>query len=333
VKTALRILAGVVALVVVCFGGLYAWARHTDDELLSRTIETHRVGFPIPFPLTAEEIAAVSTARAAEGEAAPSGAELDELALHRAQARGKHLVQARYGCTECHGANFGGGVMIDDPMIGTILGPNITSGEGGRTADYAAGDWDRAVRHGVAPDGRPTAMPSEDFRGMSDHELSDIVAFIRSLPPVNGTVAPVALGPLGSVLLALGKIKLSADAIPDHTQAHRVEPPAEEVSVAFGEHLANTCSGCHRADFSGGPIAGGDPSWPPAANLTSDPSGLGAWDYDDFAKTLRTGTRIAGVELRAPMANLVPFLQRMTDTELRAIWTYLQSLPPQPTGR
>lgn len=332
-KTALRVLAGLVLLVVLCAGGLYAWARHTDDEILSRTIETHRVDFPIPFPLSAGDVEAVREQRTASGEPAPTDDDLAEVARERARERGEHLVEARYGCGECHGANFGGGVMIDDPMIGTILGPNITSGEGGRTADYTAADWDRAVRHGVAPDGRPTAMPAGDFRGMADRELSDIVAYIRSLPPVNGTVAPFELGPLGSVLLALGQLKLSADMIPDHVKPHLVEPPAAEVSVAFGEHLANTCSGCHGLDFSGGPIPGGDPSWAPAANLTSDAAGLGGWTYDDFAATLRTGKRPDGAELKAPMVNMVPFARRMTDTELEAIWTYLQSLPPRPTGR
>jgi hypothetical protein len=85
--------------------------------------------------------------------------------------------------------------MIDDPMIGRLLGPNITGGEGGRTADFGPADWDRIVRHGIQPDGHPAFMPSEDFRSMSDQELSDIIAYVRSRPTVDATVPPPAPGP------------------------------------------------------------------------------------------------------------------------------------------
>ena len=72
--------------------------------------------------------------------------------LTRAIERGRHLVMSRYVCVECHGQNFGGGTMIDAFPIGTLLGPNITTGRGGRTANYKATDWDHIVRHGILPD-------------------------------------------------------------------------------------------------------------------------------------------------------------------------------------
>ena len=102
--------------------------------------------------------------------------------------------------------------MIDDPMIGHLLGPNLTTGKGSVTRDFKASDWDRAVRHGVAPNGHPTAMPSSDFQFMADQELSDIVSYIRSLPPVDDTVPAIRLGPLGKVLLATGGIPICSSA-------------------------------------------------------------------------------------------------------------------------
>ena len=48
----------------------------------------------------------------------------------------RHLVEARYGCGECHGRNFGGGVMIDNPAIGRLLGPNLTTGKGSVTSGF-----------------------------------------------------------------------------------------------------------------------------------------------------------------------------------------------------
>ena len=69
---------------------------------------------------------------------------------------------------------LGGGVMVDAFPIGRLLGPNLTGGAGGRTRTYTAADWDRAVRHGILPDGRPSVMPAEDYRLMSDQELADV---------------------------------------------------------------------------------------------------------------------------------------------------------------
>src|SRR5919107_340850 len=160
---------GLVGLLLVGVG-VYAWASYTANRKLSRSYAVHTVDFPIPFPATRREIRSKQMAASAADRDGRSGA----------LERGRHLVQARYGCTECHGSDFGGGVMIDNAAIGRILGPNLTSGKGSVTVGYSAADWDRIVRHGVKRNGRPALMPSQDFRQMSDEELSDIVVFIRS---------------------------------------------------------------------------------------------------------------------------------------------------------
>jgi mono/diheme cytochrome c family protein len=175
-------------------------------------------------------------------------------------------------------------------------------------------------------------MPAQDFQRMSDQELSDIVAFIRSHPPVNAEVPPPVLGPLGKVLLATGQLPLSVDVIGSHSSAHAVFPPAPAANVEFGGHLAATCSGCHGSSFAGGPIVGGDPSWAPASNLTPDPTGLASWSLDDFITAMREGVRPDGTNLQSPMAEVLPYARNMTEVELEAIWLYLQSLPPVPTA-
>ena len=319
-KTALKAVATLLVVLVLAGAGFYAWASMRVSSLRSRTIETHRVDFPIPFSLAESEMAALVM---------PDSA--DEVALAQAIERGRHLVESRYVCGECHGPTFGGGVMIDDPMIGTLLGPNLTTGSGSVTLDYEPADWDRAVRHGVSPAGMPTAMPAVDFQLMSDQELSDIVAYVRSVPPVDNQVAPVSLGPLGRVLMATGALRLSVDEIPSHQAAHRSTPPAAEVTAEFGQHLAGVCTGCHGPTLVGGPIPGGDPAWPPAKNLTPHETGLGSWSYEDFAEALREGTRPDGSTLLQPMMAILPYAQSMTETELQALWTYLRSVPPIPT--
>jgi mono/diheme cytochrome c family protein len=217
--------------------------------------------------------------------------------------------------------------MVDAFPIGSLLAPNLTLGTGSRTAQFQPRDWDRIVRHGVVREGHPAVMPSEDFQYMSDQELSDIVSYIRSLPPVNNTVPTSTFGPLGYILVASGKMKFSATQIASHTAPHAARPP-EATSAEFGKHLATVCMGCHGPDFSGGPITGGDPAWPPARNLTPDATGLKGWTYEQFVTAVATIQRPDGTKLRPPMTLMATYGQSMTDVERQALWGYLQSLPP-----
>ena len=325
-KRTLKVFLGLL-LVLVALGALgFGWAKASNARKLSRQIETHGVDFPVPFPLDEAE------AEALMASAGEEPLDLDQVALQRAIDRGRHLLEARYACAECHGADFGGGVMVDDPMFGRILGPNVTAGRGGVTSDYSPADWDRIVRHGVKADGTPGAMPSEDFQLMSDQELSDVVAYIRSRPTVDAEVPPVSLGPLGTMLMALGALPVSADLIEDHLATHPRLPPESDVSVEFGRHLAGVCTGCHGLDLAGGAISAGDPSWPPASNLTPHPDGLADWTYEQFEALLRTGVRPDGTEARMPMTLVIPYTGNMTDVEVEALWVYLRSVPALPTG-
>ena len=319
-KKPLKIVLLVLVLLVLVGGAGFGLAALRADGILSQAVETHRVDFPIPFPLSAEELAALDASEDPQA-----------VALARAKERGRHLIRSRYVCGDCHGESFGGGVMIDDPMVGRALGPNITTGLGSRTLAYTPSDWDRAVRHGVLPDGRPSVMPAQDFQLMSDQELSDLIVYLRSMPPVDHEVEAPSLGPLGTVLVATGAIPMAALEIGSHEDPHAELPPEAEVSLEFGRHMAGVCTGCHGADFSGGPIPGGDPSWPPARNLTPHTDGLYGWSYEDFEKALREGKRPDGTALAAPMTFVTPYAGNMTDVEMRALWSYLQSTPATPT--
>ncbi len=317
-KKILKILGGLLALLLVTGVVAYAWAASKTKSKLARTYTVHSVDFPIPFPLADTEVMRLHIK--------PDSA--DALAHARAVERGRHLVESRYVCVECHGQNFGGGTMVDAPILGRLLGPNITLGKGSRTLNYKAADWDHIVRHGIRPDGTPAAMPSEDFASISDQELSDIISYVRTAAPVDSEVPRITLGPLGKFLVATGKLPLAADGIPDHNAPHPVAPPPTEATVEFGKHMAAICSGCHQANFAGGKIVGGDPSWPPAKNLTPHPDALGKWTLAQFKTVLRTGKRPDSTELKPPMNAILPYANKMTDVEIEALWKYLQSLPP-----
>ena len=85
--------------------------------------------------------------------------------------------------------------------------------------------------------------------------------------------------------------------------------------------------GCHGTGLSGGRVAG-PPNLPPASNLT--PTGLGTWSQSDFFTAMREGKRPDGKVLD----EFMPWksFAKMTDSEITAIWLYLKSVPPKPTG-
>lgn len=356
-KKILKFLGIGLGVLLVAVIGIYAWASSTTADLLAVEYETHRVELAVPMPLSPDEIAAIREERlaaiagaelvASVGAGVPAvpvpgtevaepidplaGVDLDKIALDRAVERGKHLVSARFVCVECHGADFGGGTMVDDPAMGAWHGPNLTTGKGSVTLAYTSADWDRIVRHGVRGDGTAAVMPSDDFVGMSDRELSDIVTYIRAQPAVDKQMAPRTIGPISTMLLATGKLPLAAN----HVQAdasHPLLPPDVSDPIAFGKHLSQICTGCHGAGLNGGPIAAGPPDWPAARNLTPSADGLKGWTYEQFDAALRQGLRPDGTALLMPMSLVTPYANNMTEAERRALWQYIESLPPLATG-
>lgn len=243
-------------------------------------------------------------------------------------ARGKHIATTR-GCADCHGADFGGKTVFENPAMGRVDAPNLTRGQGGLGADYRDEDFVRAIRHGVAPDGRGLfLMPSTEYAIFSDADLGALIAYLRSLPAIDRARGPIDLGPIARMLTAAGQIKLAAQELDHANLKPAVVTPA--VSVEYGRYMANGCIGCHGPNFSGGRIAVGPPDWPPAANLT--PHGdarVAKWSEADFLTVMRTAKRPDGTELHPAMPRAFGGLD---DTELRAIWTYLRTLPAAATG-
>jgi mono/diheme cytochrome c family protein len=132
--------------------------------------------------------------------------------------RGRYLYLSR-GCADCHGAKAGGRVFVNDEKSGLKLaGPNISPGPDSPTARYSAEDWERALRHGVKPDGRPLmVMPSQDFERWTDADVGAVASYLRSLPPQAGGAAIVELPVPARVLYGLGVIDDAAARI-DHAQ-------------------------------------------------------------------------------------------------------------------
>jgi cytochrome c553 len=245
-------------------------------------------------------------------------------------ARGEHVATIHI-CQECHMENFSG--QTDSaPGVITLTVPNLTAGVGGVGATNTDEDWVRAIRHGVGHDGRGLVlMPSATWYYLSDDDLADLIAYLKSLPPVDREQPETNLGPLGRVMLAIGK--LPPEIIPNATvidhSAPRPISPQRGVTVEYGKYLARTCALCHGASFNGQTISEGGPKYL-APNLT--PGGeVHFWSEAQFTETLHTGVTPGGKQLNRIMP--WKYVGQMTDEELKAVWMYLQSLPPLPQGK
>jgi mono/diheme cytochrome c family protein len=238
-------------------------------------------------------------------------------------ARGEHLVRVLAGCTDCHGEDLAGDLLYDDALFGQIVASNLTSGLGGVGADYQVDEWVRAIRHGVGPDNRSLIfVMSSYYNHLSDEDLGAIIAYLRTLQPVDNPLPPTRMGLLSRVFILLDPNLLPAQVI-DHWGS-RKPPPEPGVTVEYGEYLAVACTICHGPNFSGGLSVG--------AGLNLTPGGdLASWTLRDFRRALRAGMTPEFVSLDP---DIMPWerLGKLTDEEIEAIWLYLQSLPALQTA-
>jgi mono/diheme cytochrome c family protein len=231
--------------------------------------------------------------------------------------RGRHLVGTIFFCQECHGEDLAGKPHFSDPLSGTVSAKNLTAGGGGVGGTFSDTDWVRAIRHGVDQEGHPLVeMPSNSYYYIGDADLAAIIAYLKSLPPVDKELPERDLGLFYQLAILSNPSLIPAETI-EHT-APRPPAPEPGVTVEYGKYLATACTICHGPDLSGGTAAG--------AGLDLTGSGdLADWTEEEFMHTLRTGERPQGEDLDP---NRMPWKRvgKLTDDELRAIWLYLQTL-------
>lgn len=244
----------------------------------------------------------------------------DEAAI----TRGRHLSEALTLCQACHGDRLEGAVIDEEPLISTISASNLTSGRGSPVATYTDADWVRAIRHGVNPEGRGLIiMHSDIYHNLSEEDLGAVIAFLKSVPPVDNEIPNTRAKPLGKLFVALGMFDIEGmPLIPAEVIDHNapfVEMTLQESSTEYGGYLVSItlCSMCHGPDLTGRPPL--EPGSPPGPDITLS-GRLNDVSQQDFIKLFRTrGT----VESEYMPWNVYT---NMTDEELGAIWLYLTSL-------
>ena len=224
-----------------------------------------------------------------------------------AEKEGHRLVTV-FGCNACHNPDLRGGY---DSYAHTEAA-NLTK----LAPTFSDADFDRAVRHGLAPDGTSIAsvMPSDSFQHLTDTQLAAIVAYIRGVPP-GGDMQPRAFHDIPGRWLALRGVY--------HPVQERMrEPGALDLGprTPQGRQIASAlCSVCHGPDLKG---QEGSP----------DLALVAAYDFTDFKTLLRTGkaagNREAGEMSQVARGNL----KYLTDAEISALYEYLAARGRKLTG-
>ena len=217
-------------------------------------------------------------------------------------AHGKH-ISIIWGCTKCHGDDLSGMLLANDPILGTIPASNLTAGKDGIGNSYTDTDWVRAIRHGIKPNSQVEIFMN-DYSSMSDHDLGDLIAYLKQIPPVNSELRALHLGPVAPLAPAIGLLTPPAELI-KHSEQRPVDP-VPGATVEYGKYLFTICSECH-------------------ANNLADK--LEEWNLEDFMQAVKTGVLPNGRHLPAAMSPKT--FGEMNDTELSALWRYLQSTRPE----
>ena len=225
---------------------------------------------------------------------------------------GRRLATIR-GCVGgCHGKEVEGVVMFDEPIIGRVVAPNLTAA----VRKYSDSELVGIIRNGVRPDRRSMMiMPAEEFVLLTDEDLGRIIAFLKSLPAVEGPGPSVSLGPLGRIGVAFGQFKTVAELI-----AETVPPPdATNQEAAYGRYLARTtCASCHGTSLRGD----SNPDFTsPSLQLVA------AYSAESFAQLMRSGVALGGRSLSTMSPWARQHLSHFRDAEIAALYNYLHNLP------
>ena len=179
----------------------------------------------------------------------------------------------------------------------------------------------RAIRHGVGRDNQSLiVMPSNELNILSD-EPGDCRQSDYDAPPIDNELPETYLGPMGRIFLLQEPFLLTAGVM-DHDQPSP-EMPEPGVTVEYGQYLAHLCAMCHGKDFAGIDTPGGGLNLTPAGDL-------GSWSESDFIDTMRTGVAPDGKQLDQEMMP-VGIWSKLSDDELKALWLFLQTVPPVET--
>ena len=256
-------------------------------------------------------------------------------------ARGRYIVKGPAHCWTCHASKeaiarqgndpgstpMSGGVEFKTP-VATFYTPNITPDQEtglGRLSDEQVA---RAIRYGVNHNDHALA-PFMMFQSMNDEDLTAVISYLRSTPPVKNEVPERDLNLVGKLI---SRFLLEPNLKPDVLPA-----VAQDSSSVYGEYLVQAmanCRACHTkrdetGNFVGEPFAGGSPMETETGtfitpNLTphATTGRIYTWTPEQFVQRFKLG--------KGPEGSHMPWeaYANMSEQDLKAIYAFLRTLKP-----
>ena len=250
------------------------------------------------------------------------------------------------GCASCHASPvdgkrakgddkllLGGGLELDTPY-GVFRVPNISSHPEDGIGAWALVDFVNAMQRGVSPDGLHyyPSFPYTSYARMPVADVMDLKAFLDSLPPVAGRVAPHDLGFPWSVRRGIGAWKRK------YLDVAPIVPDGSSKLVERGRQLvegAGHCGECHTPrDRFGGLLRD---RWLAGAqnpegegrvpNITPGGKNISGWSAADIAYYLESGFTPEFDTVGGSMVAVQENLSKLSGEDREAIAAYLKALP------
>jgi hypothetical protein len=262
---------------------------------------------------------------------------------------GEYLVRHVVSCADCHSPHYvdrfggpidslrlGGGGEVFDQSVGFpghVVVPDITPA---KLKDWTDGELFRTITTGVKKDGTPIfpMMPWPYFSKMDREDVYDIIAYIRSLKPIEADYPKAKLDfPLNILVHAMPQ-KATLGTRPD-----------KKDTVKYGAYLVQiaACQFCHSQDnkgtiikgleFAGGKVFFTQGNTLRTANITPDKqTGIGNWTSKDFIARFRAFNDPSKASKVGPsdFQTVMPWWEYsgMTDGDLSSIYAYLRTVKP-----
>ncbi len=260
--------------------------------------------------------------------------------------RGRYLAMHVTGCIGCHSkvdesapgeplvvGHEGSGRSFNLPGFpGAVHAQNLTPDEATGLGAWSDGEIIRAMREGIGRDGRALfpMMPYQSYaKALSDADALAIVAYLRTLKPINNAVPETSLD---------FPVSMFIRGVPAPVTAPASALPPEGLERGKALLALCSCNDCHdgvndrRQKLPGMTLAGGQPFPIPgkgtvySANITMDPTtGIGDYTDEEILRALTQGVNKAG---RTLYGMPWPYYAGMSDADKRSLVLALRQAAP-----
>lgn len=258
----------------------------------------------------------------------PSPGTFSEATLERGRQ-----VFALGNCASCHTADGGlantGGRAVETPF-GTVYSTNITPDPETGLGRWSFEAFERAMRQGISRDGHNLypAFPYTSFARIDANDMLSLYAYLQTLTPVRQEtpnaqiVAPANLRPALSLWNALYQDKGPFVPVAGESDLwNRGKYLVQAAGHCSACHAPRNLAGAEKPQMLGAMIKG----WYAPPLEGPEAAGRG-WTEETLFAYLRHGhSDLAAAS--GPMAEVASSLVAVPDNDIRAMATYLASLP------